>query len=199
MNTTEQIDEYIKQIASSDLRACCRTLTREDKFFAWPASLSFHHHYEGGLATHTLEVIDCALIASDGVMGVDRDVLIAASLWHDAAKILEYEIIQVLPSGEPPEGCLRRGVNDDRIEYWQKASFYKQVGHISGSMAMFYAAARQQGNVPQETVDAVCHAVLAHHGRREWGSPVEPQTVEALLLHQADMLSAKYGDTRNTP
>ena len=37
---------------------------------------------------------------------------------------------------------------------------------------------------------------FTHHGLREWGSPVEPQTLEALLLHQADLLSAQYGATK---
>jgi 3'-5' exoribonuclease len=35
------------------------------------------------------------------------------------------------------------------------------------------------------------HIVLAHHGRKEWGSPVEPMTPEALLVHHADDLDAK--------
>ena len=35
------------------------------------------------------------------------------------------------------------------------------------------------------------HIVLAHHGRKEWGSPVEPMMPEALLVHHADDLDAK--------
>jgi 3'-5' exoribonuclease len=37
------------------------------------------------------------------------------------------------------------------------------------------------------------HAILAHHGRQEWGSPVEPVTAEAYILHYADMLSVRFG------
>lgn len=44
---------------------------------------------------------------------------------------------------------------------------------------------------------AVVHCILAHHGPvREWGSPEAPKTLEALILHQADMLSASYGATK---
>jgi 3'-5' exoribonuclease len=35
--------------------------------------------------------------------------------------------------------------------------------------------------------------MLAHHGRKEWGSPVEPATNEAWILHAADMMSSREG------
>ena len=35
------------------------------------------------------------------------------------------------------------------------------------------------------------HAVLAAHGRLEYGSPVVPQTLEAWLLHLADLAEAR--------
>ena len=35
------------------------------------------------------------------------------------------------------------------------------------------------------------HAILAHHGKREFGSPVVPQTIEALLVSYVDDLDAK--------
>ena len=34
------------------------------------------------------------------------------------------------------------------------------------------------------------HIVLSHHGRMDWGSPVLPQTPEALLIHCCDQISA---------
>lgn len=33
--------------------------------------------------------------------------------------------------------------------------------------------------------------VLAHHGKMEWGSPVEPKIAEAEVLHHIDMLDAR--------
>lgn len=37
----------------------------------------------------------------------------------------------------------------------------------------------------------VGHLILSHHGRRQWGVPVEPDTREAHALHQADMASSR--------
>ena len=47
---------------------------------------------------------------------------------------------------------------------------------------------------PRLSIDApLLHALLAHHGRLEYGSPVVPQTLEAMVLHSADKLD---GDAR---
>jgi 3'-5' exoribonuclease len=35
------------------------------------------------------------------------------------------------------------------------------------------------------------HAILAHHGKKEFGAPILPQTLEALLVHHIDELDAK--------
>ena len=33
--------------------------------------------------------------------------------------------------------------------------------------------------------------ILSHHGKMEYGAPVEPQTIEAAVLHQADLASSQ--------
>jgi 3'-5' exoribonuclease len=38
------------------------------------------------------------------------------------------------------------------------------------------------------------HLILAHHGALEFGSPVEPMTLEAELIHWADEASARVND-----
>lgn len=190
---------YIGEIQSPDLRSACRQLTRDPEFPVWPAAISHHHNYCGGLLAHTIEVVQHALVIASGVEDVDRDVLLAACIWHDAAKVLDYEVVLRTGSHEAPENSLFKAAVGETSEYWVKSSYIEQVGHVCGSAMMFWTAARQQGNVRHEVQQAVVHAILAHHGRSEWGSPVEPQTREALILHQADMLSARYGASRNRP
>jgi len=46
---------------------------------------------------------------------------------------------------------------------------------------------------PQGLRNRLIHAILAHHGALERGSPVAPQTLEALALHHADWMD---GDVR---
>jgi 23S rRNA maturation-related 3'-5' exoribonuclease YhaM len=38
------------------------------------------------------------------------------------------------------------------------------------------------------------HMILSHHGALEFGSPVQPMTLEAEILHWADEASAKAND-----
>lgn len=182
----QRFQAHIDNISSVTLRDCCRRILDDPRFLTWPASLSFHHAYEGGLLAHTVEVADYAL--GSAIPGTDTNVLIAAALWHDYSKVEEYYRI-----GGPG----RHDSIDDFAQpvEWKHTDYGKRIHHIQGSAIAFTLAATESG-VRHEVIDAVVHCILAHHGRREWGSPVEPQTLEALLLHQADLISAKYGKTK---
>lgn len=181
---------YIDSLSDPSLRATCETIPLYPEFLVCPASLGHHHAYEGGLMAHAVDVCDIAMYnASQFPMGrVNRDVLLASALWHDVLKVREY----VKVGGPGPHDSI-----DDEMPAaeWQHTDYGKAIGHIAGSAAQFTATAINYG-VVRSTIDAVVHCILAHHGRKEWGSPVEPQTLEALILHQADMLSAKYGATK---
>lgn len=39
--------------------------------------------------------------------------------------------------------------------------------------------------------------ILSHHGIPDYGSPIRPMTLEALLLHTIDMLDANVYDFEN--
>ena len=137
-----------------------------------PAARAHHHAYEGGLAAHTLEVTNYAAGIANVVANVDMDVLMTAALWHDFHKISEY--------------------SDDSAD----AGYRDTIGHICGSAIEFRHWSHAHG-VDRVTFRKVAHCILAHHGPvREWGSPVAPQTIEAMILHQADMLSANFGATK---
>ena len=41
--------------------------------------------------------------------------------------------------------------------------------------------------IPEELKDHINHCILAHHGQLDYGSPVKPQSVEAQIIHVADM------------
>ena len=56
---------------------------------------------------------------------------------------------------------------------------------------MIRDAAKRVEGFPEETLMLLEHAILAHHGRGEFGSPVVPQTIEALILSIADDLDSK--------
>ena len=185
MTTTDKIRSIIQSISLSPLRDTCYEVIDDHRFGEAPASLSHHHAYTGGLAVHTLEVLRY-LNPWTAAMKVNVDVLITAAVWHDYMKVREY--VPFVPKGfaipTPQPDWMH---NPD--------GFGLKIGHISAGATAFNKSADKYG-LRHDLRDAVVHCILAHHGRREWGSPVEPQTVEALLLHQADLLSARFGETK---
>jgi 3'-5' exoribonuclease len=126
------------------------------------------HRVPGGLVLHTLEVARAAVEMS----GADK-VLAArayvAAVFHDYGKIHEY--------------TMRDGVS-------VKLPFAARVGHIVYGWRSFLDSALAYGLGYEET-EEIAHALLAHHGRREFGSPVTPQTRLAMILHTADGMSAR--------
>ena len=183
------LKHLLRAINDVKLRAACHELLGFPEFFTWPAAISHHHAYEGGLLKHTLEVADIALHIATKFPQVNRDVLIAAALWHDWGKTLEYVKVPLYAAVDSRTRHLPIG--DEAWIYDNNARH-----HILTSTQEFVVVARKHG-VDKATEDAVVHCILSHHGPvKEWGSPEAPRTIEAIILHQADYLSAQAGATK---
>ena len=147
-----------------------------------PAARSHHHNYEYGLLLHVAEVyqymvhLDSATLMSQSRFSqqvwrsVNHGTLLVLALFHDLAKVKEYQT-----------------VNGEIVV----TPYYSNIGHIVGSLQML-----QEFLLGVPVPEDIAHALLAHHGRKEWGSPVEPQTQLAWTLHLADMMSSKAGPTK---
>ena len=144
-------------------------------FWKWPASLVKHQAHYGGLAIHTAHVCSLADAMVVELEDTRRDLVFTACLWHDIAKIYDYDII----------------VDEQGNYEWVESQFKKMERHLVRSYADFRSAAKDARLCPED-VDFVAHMMLAHHGRREWGSPVEPQCAEAWAVHAADMMSGRF-------
>lgn len=201
----QRLINHIESIQDPALRKTCESILTIEKFFTWPASLSFHHAYEGGLLAHTVEVCDIALMtfASSQLAGgfpdsrnpESRDILIAAALWHDVMKVEEYIVADRRVCETTVARHVPFNMHDSWIKDYSRVKMFGDHEHIIAG-ASFFQKSAWFNNVRVGTIDAITHCILAHHGRKDWGSPVEPQTLEALILHQADMMSAKFGATK---
>lgn len=193
---------HIASVADPKLRAVCDTITLCEEFDICPASLSFHHAYEGGLLAHTVEVCKYSLNICKLLVPVNTDVLITSALFHDFMKIKEYRFFWDEPNKVGGQRSLTvpgkdvAGLQKFWVKNENRVKMFGEHEHIIASASQFQHTALNYG-VDRKTIDVVVHCILAHHGRKEWGSPVEPQTLEALILSQADMLSAKFGATKD--
>jgi 3'-5' exoribonuclease len=143
-----------------------------------PAAAGMHHPYTGGLVEHVWSMTRAACWLADHYARyydrldppLNKGVIIAATVLHDIGKLRELDYHPV-EAKYTKEGCL--------------------IGHILMGRDMVREAARQIEGFPEETLLLLEHAILAHHGKREFGSPVLPQTLEALLVSFVDDLDAK--------
>jgi 3'-5' exoribonuclease len=164
----ELLKSWASKISNYELAYICHQVLKDGLFLEAPASNGKHQGYVGGLLVHTAEVMELAMaMAQTQLIDVDLDALIAAIIWHDYGKIYDYKE--------------KEGGGFDYTEH------SKLIGHLPRSYAMFMITAQ---GLPRELSDKIGHIMLAHHGRREWGSPKEPQIPEAYIIHFADMLSA---------
>jgi 3'-5' exoribonuclease len=169
---------YLKQIAQSlphDYEILASSILSDPRFQSSPGSSGHHHAYLGGLLQHTTEVVQNVVHLSGARNGSleHYDELLLAAIWHDYHKIYEYE----MQTRGDEQAILRM-------------PYRVRIGHVAGSFAEFYHQAKLTG-LTDDAINLIGHIMLAHHGRLEWRSPVEPQTAEAFILHAADMLSAR--------
>ena len=143
-----------------------------DKFKVWPAAVTLHHAYTGGLLEHSVSVAqgarDIAKHYADFKIPVDMDLVIAGALLHDIGKIEAYSI------SPTPMMTLKGNV----------------IEHITLGYNMFIQLADSE-KLSEDLTLALGHILLSHHGRREFGSPVMPSTPEAMIVSAADDLDFK--------
>lgn len=150
----------------------------DDRFQNCTGSLENKHHYgRHGLLKHTREVVELCFstIKTLNIKDVDPIELFLSALFHDIGKIMDYS------------------PKDETLSEWEGTKHKRIIHHISGSAIIW---TRTVKNFPhyEKYHDNVLHAILAHHGQREWGSPVAPFTKVAWLVHLCDGLSARMND-----
>lgn len=192
MDDKEWLSSKVASIADEPLRAACERLLRDPRFFVSPAAAVKHQAHTGGLAKHTREVMDIALAMSraETLNELARfDVIVAGTLWHDYGKIWDYKrndqaVIDAYNRGFRPNG-------DTPPPEWVYARHRWTIRHLSRSYAEFHRVATECG-VSEDLLEEVSHCILSHHGRKEWGSPVEPMSTEASMIHFADTIDALH-------
>jgi 3'-5' exoribonuclease len=122
----------------------------------------------GGLLEHTVHV---SLITQFlAILYTCNDELaLAGALLHDIGKLQELE-------EQPGRGFTPAGT---------------MFGHILQGTQHVQQHAMHIPEMDEATWQDLQHIILAHHGTKEFGSPVYPVTIEALIVHLADMTEAK--------
>ena len=140
-----------------------------DTFKKVSAAKVVHHAFVGGLLEHTLAVTDICDQLAENYPKINRDLLLTAAICHDIGKTKE---IACFPDNDyTDDGYL--------------------LGHIYMGTEMVDSIAKEIPNFPDMFIKQLKHCILAHHGAKEYGSPVNPSLIEALALSFADDTDAK--------
>jgi 3'-5' exoribonuclease len=168
--------KLIEGITDNDLKTLLNSIFRTpfiwQKFSYYPAAKSIHHAYIHGLLEHTISVGNIVKFLSRSYPRIDRDIALAGALLHDIGKICELEITN-------PNVYTLKG---------------KLLGHLIEGVIILEKKAGELKNFPPKKLLFLEHIILSHHGSKEAGSPVEPQTIEALLVHLADYVDASLNN-----
>ena len=178
------------RIENQTLRALVVGILRDhrDMLLTLPAATKNHHAYVGGFLEHVLSVTkSCAYLADKydeyypGLQPrLDKGLVVAGAILHDIGKLRE-------------------------IEQKSGGAVYTSSGTLLGHMvqgrdivreavAKLNSSFKQDGGPPldEETLLRLEHIIVSHQRLPEWGSPKPPMTPEALIVHYADDLDAKY-------
>lgn len=145
-----------------------------DRFIKAPAAKANHQAYLGGLLQHSVEVAEMAVgIYDRDQTHINLNLLITACLLHDVGKITEYEY-------------------EKKID---RSTTGKLIGHTT--LGVVIISNNLPEKFPSKKYAELIHLILSHHGKREWGAPVEPLMKEAVILHYCDMISSYCGRFNN--
>jgi len=167
-----ELDQVIASIKNPFLNQLIKIILADgklEKYSKVPAGKGWHHAYIHGLLEHTLEIIRVCELMCSIHHELKRDLLITGALLHDFGKTEELTY-------------------DSIFDYSDKG---KLIGHIVIGALEVEKAAASIKNFPEDLKDQLIHLILSHQGKLEFASPVEPRTLEAIVLYQADELSAK--------
>jgi 3'-5' exoribonuclease len=169
-----------RSIENPALKTLVDTVLNENLplFTRMPAAQNIHHSYTSGLLEHVWSMTRVAGFLADHYARyydkldppLDRGLVVAAVVLHDIGKLREFEYHPV------------------EAKYTKEGHL---IGHVLMGRDMVREVAKRIEGFPDELLLNLEHAILAHHGKREFGAPVLPQTIEALLVSYIDDLDSK--------
>jgi 3'-5' exoribonuclease len=162
-----------REFENEHLRALFESMVSDSEFWeafcAAPAAKGMHHARIGGLLEHSVQCLRIARFLAE-IYPVDKDLLRFGAIFHDAGKVRELS--------------------------WEGGGFaYTTQGRLQGHVVLgdrlisSYIAALP--GFPEDLALRISHVLLSHQGELGYGSPEQPKTLEALLVHLIDNLDAR--------
>ncbi len=172
----EVVKKEIKNIENEQLKNLINLFFNDKdfvkKYTHSPSAITHHHNYVGGNLEHSVGVIRLCKNICEMYPGINKNLVIVGAILHDIGKLKEY--VTTAAIDKTAEGnFIGHIVMGDR---WIR----EKIDELRNSGKSF----------DQDLEDKLCHMILSHHGKYEFGSPRMPKIIEACVLHQADMMDS---------
>ena len=192
---TREVLDAVSGVSNKPIRCLLQSFFCDPEFMArfreWPAAIRHHHAYCGGLLEHTVNVLQICRQAAKQYDSVNWDVLCAGALLHDIGKVQSYDYDRARAAAAmSPDG-----VAVDHIVLGME-SVARHITQLVSDCS-HRSTCSSQCWTPGLTLE-MSHLVASHHGTLEWGSPVQPATIEACILHHADNMDAQVNKFERT-
>jgi 3'-5' exoribonuclease len=168
-----ELNQVIASISNPHLRTLLINIFGNnefrERFIIAPGARYLHHACRSGLLQHTLAV---TFLCGQAVIvhpELDRDLLLTGAILHDVGKVEELQ-------------------GELAYEYSDEGQLF---AHIVLTDRFITRKIEEIEGFPPQLANLLTHILLTHHGKKEWGSPIFPATLEALALHYADLMDAK--------
>jgi 3'-5' exoribonuclease len=177
--TEEMWRELVAHVASvqdSHLRVLLNRVLADNEtaLREWPAALTVHHAYRSGFLEHILKMAEVGRYLAKAY-DANEDLVLAGVVVHDIGKLQEL------------------AYDSGTVSYTRDGNL---IGHIALGLILVRETAQGIAGFPSDLRTELEHLVLSHHGSKEYGSPVEPKTIEAFILAAVDDLDAKLNQVR---
>ena len=145
------------------------------KFIECPSAVKHHHAYLHGNLEHTVGML---IVFNDYYLDYygknrvkfDIDLVNAGIILQDIGKIYEYMVNNGVPI---------------------YVRMYGLIGHLVLGSELVAKKISEIPDFPEDLELKIKHIILSHHGRKEWGSPVEPSIPEAHIVHTLDLMDSR--------
>ena len=138
-----------------------------------PGAVTVHHAYTAGTLIHSVSVAKIAKALAEVIPGSLIELATVGGLLHDLGKLFGYRINGIV--------CEMTGEGLLYEHTFLGAQFINNFAEENNLL---------KDDKDEAKLELLCHIILSHHGKREYGAAVPPSSIEAHIVHQADALDA---------
>jgi 3'-5' exoribonuclease len=144
-----------------------------------PGAVSVHHAYIGGTMVHSLSVAKIAKAIAAAVPEANIDLCVVGGILHDLGKLFTYKM------------------NGVSIDMTDEGLLYEHIFMGAEFVGNFAESHFDMDNAEYvRKLRLLRHIILSHHGKLEYGSPVTPKCIEAMIVNAADGIDASAEQVR---